>query len=1088
MSDRYSYKLSPMQQGMLFHHLKAEQSGVDIEQVLCHLHHDLNVAVFQQAWDLVIERHTTLRTSFGWSETGEPLQTVHPQVNILIELQDWRNLSESDRTQSLATYLQSDRQRGFILAEPPLMRLALFQQGEADYQLIWTFHHILLDSHAIATVLKEVFTFYEALSQKQELQLAAPHPYQDYIEWLQQQDLSPAETYWKQTLKGFSTPTPLIVDRPSVRDSIQAKRITEIIRLSPSLTCSLKALSPTHKITLNTLVLGIWALLLSRYSGEEEVLFGYTRTCREGTLKGADTIVGFLSNSLPLRVNVSPEKNIKIWLQELQNQWEKLQDYEHTPLIEAIAWSDISSGTSLFESLVTFENEPINSLLQGQGGDWVKREFQLLEQTNFPLNLYGYGGEELSLKIEADAQRFDGDTIARMLGHLKTLLENIAANLDRPLKELQLLTVAEQEQLCQWNQTKTEHTNYCVHQLFEEQVERTPDAIAITFPSQSPDSYLTYQQLNERANQLADYLQELGIGPDILVAVCLERSLEMAIAILGILKAGGAYVPIDPAYPPERLTFMLTDTQAPVILTQSQLVDNLPSHQAKTICLDTDWSTLSQKSKTNPINRANPHNLTYVIYTSGSTGKPKGVALEHRGLVNLILWQIQNSGLSVQAKTLQFASLSFDVSFQEIFSTLCAGGTLVFITEELRRDAGKLLGFLMAQSVERLFLPFIALQHLAEAAQTYELVPTTLREIVTAGEQLQISPAISHLFSQLKNATLHNHYGPSESHVVTAFTLTGSPSNWPALPSIGRPISNTQMYVLDRYLQKVPVGIPGELYIGGVNLARGYLHRPDLTDEKFITNPFLEELESKDFNSRLYKTGDLARYLPDGNIEYLGRIDNQVKVRGFRIELGEIETALATHPAVKEVVVTAREDEPGNKRLVAYLVLNTEQQIAISDWRKFLLERLPDYMIPSIFITLDRLPQTPSGKIDRRSLPAPDTQRPHLEQSYAAPQNQWESILANIWCKLLKFEQVGIDDNFFELGGNSLLSLQVVAKVRQELNIDLPVVKVFQYPTISDLAKYLSSQGKNEVSASEQFQERGDKQKSAMARFRPTRK
>jgi len=670
-----------------------------------------------------------------------------------------------------------------------------------------------------------------------------------------------------------------------------------------------------------------------------------------------------------------------------------------------------------------------------------------------------------------------------MLGHLQTLLESIAANPQQKISKLSMLTAAELSQLQEWNQTQANYPqDKCVHQLFEAQVERSPETIAAVF-SQNSQQQLTYRELNSKANQLAHYLQQLGVGPDVLVAICMERSLEIAIAVLGVLKTGAAYVPLDPAYPKERLTFMLADTQAPVILTQSHLVSDLPAHQARAVCLDSDWREIVSFSTENPVSSVSPENLTYTIYTSGSTGQPKGVPLPHRALVNLIAWQLQNSSLEGAAKTLQFASLSFDVSFQEMFCTWCAGGTLVFITEEIRRDAQSLLQLINQEKIQRLFLPFIALQHLAEAADTYQLVPKSLREVVTAGEQLQVNRYIASFFQQLENCTLHNQYGPSESHVVTAYTLAGPPGDWPALPPIGRPIANTQIYLLQKDDQPVPVGVAGELYIGGICLARGYLNRPDLTAEKFILNPFRQNeiLAIEDEEDRLYKTGDLARYQADGNIEYIGRIDGQVKIRGFRIELGEIETALANHRAVKQAVVLAREDEPGDKRLVAYVVANPEEQLAIADLRSYLQGKLPDYMVPAIFMTVEAMPKTPSGKIDRRALPAPDSQRQEQSQSYAAPQSELECLLAGVWSKLLKIDRVGIHDNFFEIGGNSLMTLQVAVQVRELLAIDLPIVKLFQHPTIAQLANYLN-EGKTAIPSNNKFQDRADRQKAAFNR------
>ncbi len=883
-------------------------------------------------------------------------------------------------------------------------------------------------------------------------------------------------------LSGFTATTSLVIDRAAAGGRDQPYSHAEKqIQLSQTATIELKSLAQEYELTLMTLVQGAWALLLHRYSGESDVVFGVTRACNQSALSGMESMRGHLLNVLPIRLCVSSELPLLPWLKELHAQWLVLQECEQTLLTQAQEGSDIPSDTPLFESPLFFENDQMHSAWQVQGSDQENR-FQLGEQTSFPLVVSLSAGAQLLLKIEYDQQRFSPPTITQMLEQLVTLLEGMTANPHQCLTELPLLTAAQQQQLLvEWNDTQVNYPqDNCIHQLFEAQVEQTPDSVAVVFgaPKHPQDQQLTYQQLNCRANQLAHHLQQIGVKPDVLVAINLTRSLDMAIAILGVLKAGGAYVPLDPAYPKERLAFMLADTQAPVVLTQAQLVQGLPEHQARVVCLDTDWEAIiSHNSQANPESSVTLDNLTYAIYTSGSTGRPKGVTLTHRALSNLILWQLQNSTLTSQARTLQFASLSFDVSFQEMFSTWCAGGTLVLISEELRLDAASLLQFIYNQKIERLFLPFIALQHLAEAVALNGLIPVTLREIVTAGEQLQTNHYITSLFNQLENCTLHNQYGPSESHVVTAFTLTGSPSDWPALPPIGRPIANTQIYLLNHHLQPVPVGVPGELYISGMGLARGYLNRPELTEEKFIPNPFTQNSHS----SRLYKTGDVARYLSDGNIEYLGRIDNQVKIRGFRIELGEIETVLGTHPGLKQAVVMVREDEPGDKRLVAYLVAKEGQQLVTTELRRYLLDKLPDYMIPAIFITVAAMPQTPSGKIDRRALPAPDSQRPQLEQAYVAPKSELECFLANLWSSLLKLDQVGIYDNFFELGGNSLLTLQMVLQVQQKLEIEFPVVKLFQHPTISELANYLSV-GRSDRPSSDKHQERAQRQKAAFDR------
>ena len=909
-----------MQQEMLRETLQAQKPGVNIEQMIFTLPENLKISAFQQAWQQVLERHSILRTSFRWQDLNQPLQSVEPQVQLPWEQQDWCHLSASEQEDKLNAYLQADRKRGFNLAEAPLMRLALFQLAKSNYKVVWTFHHILLDGRSLQILLKEVFALYEAFCQGEDLQLEQPRPYSDYIEWLQQQDVPKAEAFWKQTLSGFTAPTPLVVERATRGGHSQKLgHGQEQLQLSEAVTSVLKSLAQEHELALNTLVNGVWALLLSRYSGEEDVVFGATRACRCSDLEGAESRVGLFINILPLRLHISPELSVLSLLKELQSQWITLRDYEHTPLVQVQKCSDMPPGTSLFESLVLFENDQLDCALHFQASSFSNREFKLLGQTSFPLTVAGYGGTELLLKIEYDRDCFEQATITQMLGHLQTMLTSMVANPEQRLADLPLLTETERHQLLvEWNATQADYPlDLCVHQLFEAQVERTPDAVAVVFEQEQ----LTYRELNAKANQLAHHLQSLGISPDVPVGICVERSLHLVVGLLGILKAGGAYVPLDPAYPQERLAFMLSDTQAPVLLTMIHLVETLPEHQAHVICLDTDWEANTDQRQENPASSVTPNHLAYLIYTSGSTGRPKGVAMSHHPLCNLLFWQLENSTLSVGAKTLQFSPVSFDVSFQESFSTWCSGGTLVLISDEVRRDPFRLLRFLTDKEIERLFLPFVALQQLAEVADAQEAVPTSLCEVITAGEQLQITRQLANWFTKLKDCTLYNHYGPSESHVVTAFTLTGSPHDWPALPAIGRPIANTQIYLLNSQKQPVPIGVPGELYIGGVALARGYLNRPDLTAERFIANPFCDNPDA-----RLYKTGDLARYLPDGNIEFLGRIDNQVKMRGYRIELGEIEALLSQHPAVQQSAVLVREDEPGNKRLVAYVVIDSQHQ------------------------------------------------------------------------------------------------------------------------------------------------------------------
>ncbi|MBD2545634.1 MULTISPECIES: non-ribosomal peptide synthetase [Planktothricoides] len=612
-----------------------------------------------------------------------------------------------------------------------------------------------------------------------------------------------------------------------------------------------------------------------------------------------------------------------------------------------------------------------------------------------------------------------------------------------------LINTEGQKLLEAWNHTETDYRrDWCIHHWFEEQAQQTPDTTAVVFGHEK----LTYQQLNQRANQLAHHLQRLGVKPETLVGICIERSLEMVVALLAVLKAGAAYVPLDPSYPPDRLAYMLADAQVYLLLTTGKLLETYseiaPVAQGYTVVdLDREWDKISQISKDNPVSSVQPHNLAYVLYTSGSTGKPKGVMMEHLPLVNLIDWHMHNR--VTPAKTLQFAPLSFDISFHEIFSTWCSGGTLVLISEEQRRNPEALFNVILTQGVEKIYLPFAALQQLAKIAKGRSL---PLREVMTAGEQLLIVPAIAEFF-QKSGCILHNHYGATECQDVTAFTLSNNVQDWQTLPPIGRPIHNTQIYILDRSYQLVPIGAEGELYIGGEGIARGYFNRPDLTQERFIANPFGP--------GRLYKTGDLARYLPDGNIQHLGRADRQVKLRGFRIELGEIEGLLSQHPMVRECAVILREDVPGNKRLVAYVVPLNE---AVTNDLELILHRhlrsnLPDYMVPTAIVFLEEMPLTPTGKLDRRNFPVPKRSLPLLTSEIVLPQTETEKQIAQVWQDILQLEAVSITQNFFDLGGTSLLLMQVYEKLVEIFHNRLTTITtLFQYPTIQKLAAELSEE------------------------------
>ncbi|MGB7709692.1 MAG: amino acid adenylation domain-containing protein [Microcoleus sp.] len=711
--------------------------------------------------------------------------------------------------------------------------------------------------------------------------------------------------YWKQQLQEVPELLQLPTDR--TRPSIQTYTgKTQRFTLNQELTQKLQKLSTESGTTLFMTLLAAFATLLYRYSGQSDILIGSPVANRH------HQEIDFLINTLVFRSNFADNPsflNLLNQVKETTLKAYKNQDIPFEKVVEALPIEGSLSHSPIFQVMFVLENTSLGKLESSRktwsesNQDNTKTKLDLT--VSMTENIQGLEGE-----WEYNTDLWDDSTIKRMASHFENLLSAIVAAPDMTVNELPLLSKTERHQLLvEWNNTQTAYPqDKCIHQLFEEQVKITPNAIAVIFEEQQ----LTYLELNQKANQVAHHLQSLGVKPESLVGICVERSLEMIVGLLGILKAGGGYVPLDPNYPSERLSYMLTNSKVDVLLTQQDLLSFLPSSTANLVCLDRDWTTIEQYSQSNFETGVGSENLAYVIYTSGSTGQPKGVSMNHRPLVNLILWQVKQSSAKYGTKTGQFTPISFDVSFQEIFATLCSGGILVLITEEIRRDGTALLKMLTEEAIERLFLPFVALEQLAQSAANTEFLPQNLQELITAGEQLKITPTLIEFFNKLPNCQLENQYGPTESHVVTAFTLKGSANIWPSLPPIGKPIANAKIYILDKQFQPVPIGVSGELYIGGDALARGYLNRPELTSERFISNPF--------GGGRLYKTGDLARYLSDGNIEYLGRIDNQVKIRGFRIELGEIEAVINNHPQVQKAVVIAREDIPRNKRLVAYVV------------------------------------------------------------------------------------------------------------------------------------------------------------------------
>lgn len=1036
-----AFPLSPVQAGMLFHSLYAPEAGLYLEQIVLCIDGELDVQLFEKAWQRAVDHHAILRTSFQWEGLDNPRQRVHTKATLPFTCHDWRALTPAEKESCLETFVRADRKAGFDFTAPPLMRLALIQFATDSYRLIWTNHHALLDGWSQSLVLKQVFSIYRSLVKGEEAALEPSPSFRNYIDWLETQDSGKAEQFWKQALKGFTAPTALAIDKVAVGSRKEVVTHEQLgLQFSVEVTKKLQGFARQNRLTMFTLVQGAWALLLSRYSGADDIVFGATVSVRPHELPDIESAAGLFINTIPVRARLNSDTDLLSWLKELQLDAVEAREHQHASLADIQRWSEVPNGSALFESILVFENYPSDTDAGNLGDKARSHQVQaILSRTNYPLTLLAFPGEQLQLTAVYDDERFDQGAIRRLLGHLETMLTAIVHDLSSKLGELPLLTKDEREQLLiEWNQTEREYErDLCVYQLFEKQAAQTPDAIAVEFE----DQQLTYAQLNARANQLGHYLRGVGVGAESLVGICVERSLNMIVGLLGIMKAGGAYVPLDPAFPKERLAFMIADAAVPVLLTQQKLAADLPAHQARLVSIDSAWNLIAKESPENLDRDPRPSvasdDLAYVIYTSGSTGKPKGVAVGHRALTNFLCSVRSEPGLTAADVLLSVTTLSFDIAALELYLPLIVGARLVIVSRDVAADGSQLK--------ERLA---------TTKATAVQATPATWRMLIDAGwqgsELLKVlcgGEALTRaLADQLLDrcGALWNMYGPTETTIWSTLAKVER-GDEPIL--IGRPLANTQVYLLDKNLNPVPIGIAGQLHIGGNGLARGYLNRLELTNEKFIPNPY-----SDDPTSRLYKTGDLARYLPDGTIECLGRIDDQVKLRGFRIELGEIEAALRQLPTVRESVVVAREDTPGDRRLVAYVVPTAGAQVESKELRAFLRGALPDYMIPAVVMELAELPLTPNGKVNRRALPAPDYDG-QLQESYLPPRTPSEELLCDIWAEVLKVERVGINDNFFELGGHSLLATQVVSRVLPALGVQLPLRALFEAPTVGGLAK-----------------------------------
>ena len=1029
------YPLSPMQEGMLFHSLYDTVSRLYVEQLSWVARGRFDHAAFERAWQHIADRHGILRTVFVWEQQKKPLQVVRQKSAVTWEREDWRAIPAADHAARRDAYLEADRARGFDLAKTPPLRLSLVQLTDDTSMVVLTFHHILLDGWSLALVLKEVTAAYLAYAKGEEPRLPACRPYREYIKWLQQQDEKAAERYWREALRGMTGPTPLPGERRAASadaDGPAASFSQHVVKITPEVTAALSAMGRKHQLTVNTIVQGAWALLLGRYSGTRDVVFGATVSGRPSTLAGVDSMVGLFINTLPLRARLDDDEPVVAWLERLQAQQVEMRQYEYSALVDVRRWSGVHASQQLFESIVVFENYPTEPQDPSVASSHTVEQFRFSETTNYPLTLTAAPGPQLLLRVNYDGRRFDTAVIERLLSHFAAGLASIARTPTQKLSDIGFLTPAERDRVAGWNAATVRQfdLDVCVHHQIEAQAERTPDAPAIRHDDRS----LTYAELNGRANEMAARLRASGVGIESRVGLYLGRSTELLVAVLGVLKAGGTYVPLDPSYPKDRIGYMVEDAGVAAIVTERALLGELPQHAAAVVCVDDPQPAGAHE---NPRLRLGAANAAYMIYTSGSTGRPKGVQVPHGALVNFLSSMRERPGLTASDRLLAVTTLSFDIAGLELFLPLTTGAEIVLAGREVAADGPRLVALAASSN-----------------ATAMQATPATWRLLLDAGwsagamKMLCGGEALPRdLAARLtqNGATLWNLYGPTETTIWSTaqeVTIAGGAE------SIGRPIANTQIHVLDPQLKPVAVGFAGELFIAGSGVARGYWNRPELTADRFVPDPF-----SRVPGARMYRTGDGARYLPDGRIEYLGRLDHQVKVRGFRIELGEIEAVLAECAGVRQAVALVREDVPGDPRIVAYIENDPATPVVVSALRAQAAERLPRYMHPSFYVTLDALPLTPNGKVDRGSLPAPDGARPSAD-AYVAPQSETQAKIAKVWSEILRVDRVGLTDNFFDLGGHSLLLMRVHGRlVEQGLAGDLTLMDLFQYPTVELLSR-----------------------------------
>lgn len=1033
------YPLSPMQEGMLFDSVSGKSPGTNVEQIVCSFPRALATETLRKAWETLVARHPILRTRFRWRDAERPMQEVLAHVAVPFDVETLKTGTTDEHNRHVDAYVKADRARGVDLSAAPNQRVRLFLFGDGRTDMVWTFHHALLDGRAIIRTLQELMSVYEALEAGRVPELHEPPSYRSYIEHLEKGDDTEGREYWKRELLGISRVTPLPYATGELAAGPGHEEVEQVV---PRATVEqLRRVAKERDVTLNTVVQAAWAVVLGRHAGEDTVMFGATRACRH-SVPGAGEILGLLINTLPVRADVSRGRTLDALLFDLRARWLAMRPFEEIALTTVREVSELRREGSLFESVLVFENYDLESALGASGGLWANAHVRQLEESSTPLTLAAYVRGELLLKLEYAVDQYDRATIQRLAKQLAHVLTQFAVNPEANLSEIDLLTPSERDEIVSaWNDTARSFPSYAtLHHLIETRIHEAPDNVAVV----DGESSITYRELDERSNRLAAHLGEAGVIRGAFVALFLPRGIAHVVSMLGVMKAGAAFVPIDPEYPRERISHLLHDSGAFAVLTTDELQSSLPAYDGIVLALDRDEAKINAQSAEESTTFVAPEDPAYVIYTSGSTGKPKGVVVSHTSIVNHVTAFAATYEIADTDRVLQFASTSFDVALEEIFPTLYAGATLVIRPRELM-SARTFSEYVASTRLTVLNIPTAYFHEWVLGMSEDDVKPPdSLRLVVFGGER--VTPAALNAWHAANRGRIRtmNGYGPTEATVTcTVYESTGTTSR--EVP-IGKPIANMQAYVLDAALMPVPVGVSGDLYIGGVGLAIGYLGQYELTREKFIKHPFVD-------GQRLYRTGDRARFLPDANLEFQGRVDHQIKFRGYRMEPAEIQTALEEHARIDESLVLLRDVGQSDKRLVAYLVSSGEAP-TVSELRTHLAARVPAYMIPTDFVFVEAFPRTTNQKIDVAALPMPgaSSKGSSPANSDDTPRTPVEELLQKIWQDVLERPRVGIHDNFFDLGGHSLLTLKIIDRAARA-GLRITPEQVFQRQTVAELAE-----------------------------------